>query len=100
MTNEEILHVIFEAIDEVNTQMKKTELLQKSADTPLFGEMSVLDSLGFVMFITAVERKIEESLGALIVLADERAMSKTDSPFKTVGRLADHIALLLKEKNG
>lgn len=67
-------------------------------DTLLFGESGLLDSVGLVSLIVAVEQEIEGDLGASIVLADERAMSQASSPFRTVGALADYAATLVQEE--
>lgn len=95
---ERVTEAIFMAVDEVNEQLLKERSLEKSLDTVLFGNSSKLDSLGMVSLITAVEQKIEEAFGASITLADERALSQQDSPFKTIGTLTDYIALLLNKE--
>jgi acyl carrier protein len=93
--NERIVHLIFEVIDELNERLPKEQQLAKSVDTPLFGRDSVLDSLGFVNLIVAMEDKVEEQFDKAVVLADERALQKAASPFRTVGTLADYICELL-----
>ncbi len=96
MTNQEkIVKIIFSAVDETNLLLPNNRQLTKSTETHLFGDSSKLDSLGLVSFIAATEQKIEEELGISITLADERAMSQKDNPFKTIGALRDYICLLL-----
>ncbi len=97
--NEKVIQAILGAIDEVNQQLPKEQRLEKSIDTVLFGESGKLDSLGLVTLIVATEQKIEEEHGATITLADENAMSQENSPFKTIGTLADYVTFLLKEKS-
>ena len=65
-----------------------------SRDTLLFGESGLLDSVGLVSLIVAIEQEIENDLGVSIVLADERAMSQKNSPFRSIGALADYAASL------
>lgn len=65
-----------------------------SRETLLFGESGLLDSVGLVSLIVAVEQEIENDLGISIVLADERAMSQKNSPFRSIGALADYAATL------
>jgi acyl carrier protein len=89
---------IYKAIDEVNIQLSKNEQLSKDPDTILYGDSSVLDSLGLINIIVAVEQNIADDFEKIIILADERAMSQEKSPFRTVGSLADYIELLLEEK--
>ena len=64
----------------------------------IYGDNSPLDSLALVSLIVAVEQNIEDKFDISITLADERAMSLENSPFRTVGSLADYIEALLKEK--
>lgn len=66
-----------------------------SRDTLLFGESGLLDSVGLVSLIVAIEQEIENDLGVSIVLADERAMSQKNSPFRSIGALADYAATLV-----
>lgn len=64
-------------------------------DTLLFGESGLLDSVGLVSLIVAIEQEIENDLSVSIVLADERAMSQKHSPFRSIGALADYAATLV-----
>jgi acyl carrier protein len=66
------------------------------ADTPLFGRDGVLDSLGLVALVVAVEQAIEDAYGVSVTLADERALSERKSPFGTVGTLAAYAARLIE----
>lgn len=97
MTKEKVIEVVFNAIDKVNKGFSKKNQIEKSMDTVLFGGSGVLDSLGLVTLIAAIEERVEDMLGVSITLADERAIAQKNSPFKTVGSLVDHIASLLKE---
>ncbi len=60
-------------------------------ETPLYGEKGLLDSLALVSLIADLESKIEECMGIQVTLADERAMSRKRSPFRTVGSLVDFV---------
>jgi acyl carrier protein len=62
-----------------------------SEDTPLIGRAAVLDSMGLVNLIVEVEQRLEEEFDMAVVLADERAMSQRNSPFRSVQSLADYI---------
>ena len=96
-----IIEAIYTVIDDKNEELPENQQLDKSLETPLFGEKSKLDSLGLVNVIVATEQKIEEDFEALISLTDERAMSQKNSPFRTVGTLVEYVAALLQEaKNG
>ncbi len=91
------LQLIFDTIDEMNLDLELSEKIEKKEDTVIFGIESALDSIGLVNFITIIEQKIEEETGRFITIADERAMSMKDSPFKTVGTLKEYIELLINE---
>jgi D-alanine--poly(phosphoribitol) ligase subunit 2 len=60
------------------------------ADTPLFGRDGILDSMGLVTLVVAVEQAIDDELGVGVSLADARALSQRASPYRTVGTLADY----------
>jgi len=95
---DQVVSVIFEAIDEVNQLLPTEQQLEKSVDTLLHDRSGKLDSLGLVNFSVAAEQKVEEKFGAYITLSDEEVITQQDSPFKTVRTLADYIVSLLKVK--
>ena len=66
-------------------------------ETPLFGDDGLLDSLGLVALIVDVEEALSARTERPITLADDRAMSQTASPFRTVGSLADYALTLVRE---
>ena len=55
-------------------------------------------SFWLVSFIVVVEQNIDDEFSVSLTLADERAMSQKNSPFRTLGSLIDYIEILLKEK--
>jgi acyl carrier protein len=60
-------------------------------DTVLVGNDAVLDSLGVVQLIVEVEQRVEQSHDISVTLANDKAMSARNSPFRTVGVLSDHV---------
>ncbi len=88
---ERIQSVVLTALDEVKQQLPPTNQCTLSTDTVLFGRGGVLDSLGLVNLIVAVEQRLEDELGITVVLADEKAMAQQNSPFRTVATLVDYI---------
>jgi len=88
------LHIIFEAIDEINLSLEDVQM-EKNEDTVIFGNESVLDSMDLVHFISLIEEKIEDESGDYISIADENAMSLEVSPFRTVKTLNEYIKNLL-----
>jgi D-alanine--poly(phosphoribitol) ligase subunit 2 len=86
-----ILPLILAAAREMNEQLENKIPLENGPEAPLFGAQGVLDSLGLVTLLVAVEQAIEEAFGIPLVLADEKALSRGKSPFRTVGALAQYI---------
>lgn len=92
-----VLRLVFETMDEINETLPEDRQLEKSNGTQLLGRDGKLDSLGLVSFIILLEQRIDEELGRGITLADERAMSRSKSPFRNVENLTDYILELLEE---
>jgi len=100
---EKIFQIIISVANEFNNGLTNRIPVEQGRDAPLYGQEGILDSLGFVSFIVAVEQAIEENTGVAITLADEKAMSQRNSPFRTIGTLTDFVLTLLgneQEKNG
>jgi acyl carrier protein len=94
---ERVEKAVFEAIDEVNLQLPKGVVIEKSLDAHLYGKTGKLESLDFVAFIVEVEEKIQGEFGVDFVLTDENLLSKENSPFSTVGSLVEHLQTVLEE---
>jgi acyl carrier protein len=65
--------------------------------TRLIGEQ-VLSSLELVSVIVMVEEALQDEHDISVTIADERAMSRSRSPFRTVGALADYVCELVAEE--
>lgn len=61
----------------------------------LLGPGSTLDSMGLVTLIVDVEQRLADEYDLRVTLASENAMSRRQSPFRTVGSFADYIAELV-----
>ena len=67
-------------------------------DNPrIFGPGAPLDSLGLVNFLADLEYRLAEEFDREIVLASERAMSRSQSPFRDATALTEYIGELLAE---
>jgi acyl carrier protein len=66
-------------------------------DTVLVGNDPALDSLGVVQLIVEVEQRLEQGHNISVTLANDKAMSARNSPFRTVGVLADHVVATAQE---
>lgn len=93
---ERVTAIVFETLRELNSQLGAAELENPSLETRLYGTKSALDSIHLVTLIADIEEKIAKEFGKDIVLADERAMSQTRSPFGRAGTLIDYICQLLE----
>lgn len=63
-----------------------------TSETQLYGEGGELDSMGLVTLILALEQSIEDEFGVSVALADEKALSQTKSPYRSVASVADYAA--------
>ncbi len=97
MSLEKIENIIIESLKEYNQTLENIELKTYTKQTKLYGEKSVLDSIGLVYLITDIEEKISDKFSKNIVLADEKAMSQKTSPFRDIETLAKYIQNLLKD---
>jgi D-alanine--poly(phosphoribitol) ligase subunit 2 len=59
-------------------------------DTVLYGDQGLLDSMGLVSLVIAVEQAIEDEFEISVGLADEKALSQAKSPYRTIGSLAEY----------
>lgn len=85
-------------IDEVKAVLD-VETKDINVETKLFGIGGILDSMSLVSMIVAVEQDIEDEFDVQITIADARAMSQKNSPFRTIGTLIEYINEVMgKEK--
>ncbi len=85
---------IFEIILNVINEMDIEDTVDKQ--TQLFGKHGILDSLALVNLLVEIEQEIEDHFDVLITIADEKAMSEENSPFKSLESLTDYVNKLLK----
>lgn len=83
--------IVLESLNEVFAQVGTPPPANITEDTVLVGTDAVLDSLGVVQLIVEVEQRVEATHGVSVTLANDKAMSARNSPFRTVGVLADHV---------
>ena len=92
---EDILTLVYAAMDEVDPLTVNKVPLQKNLDAPLLGSDQGIDSLTFVNLVVALEEEIQRKLGRTVVLVDEDNMSLEQHPFRTVGTLAAYVETIL-----
>lgn len=90
LTREQVSATILAAIQRLNQSRPETAALPCHAEAPLYTDGSPLDSMGLVALLFDVEDELRE-LGWDGSLSDERAMSRTQSPFRSVPALVEFI---------
>jgi len=95
----QVNQILFDAIEEINEQLPSHQKIKADLSTQLFGNDGVLDSLTLVKLIVAAEQNVQDKLNIAITIADERALSQKNSPFKSVESLANYIVLLVKNNS-
>ena len=76
-------------------EFREADVRPIDADTIIFGD-GAMDSMGLVVFLAELEARISEATGDEVVLASERAMSRFQSPYRTVSTLVAFIRELLE----
>lgn len=89
--------IVVESLKEVFEQTGAAPPASITDDTVLVGNDAVIDSLGVVSLIVEVEQRLESGHGVSVTLANDKAMSAKNSPFRTVGVLADHAVAMAQE---
>jgi acyl carrier protein len=98
---ENIVAAIYRAVDWINGELPPDRQLIKAPETRLLGSQSVLDSMHLVSLIIAIEQEVEDTFGVAVTLADERALSMKESPFRSIQSLADYTGILIIDvRNG
>lgn len=92
---EKIQTLIYHALQNLADELEKPELQNPTPQTKIYGENGNLDSLALVSFIADVEELIEQEFNQNIILANEKAMSLRNSPFRDVSSLTQYIQSLL-----
>jgi acyl carrier protein len=94
----EIVSLIVSTLRDVSAHMENPppqEALDENS--ALLGRKALIDSVALVTLVVDVEQLLEEIYNLTITLADERAMSQKNSPFRSVQSLADYIMCLIAE---
>jgi len=93
---EDLVAMIVEAVHELTEQQDLPVSVDLDEQTPLYGQDGLLDSVGLVSLVVAVEQGVEDAFGVSISLADEKAMSQRHSPYRTIGSLAAYASRLIE----
>lgn len=93
---EQIFKIIESVIAELNEELDYDSLRNVNEQTILFGGDDGVDSLSLVFIVSNVERGMYEQLDASVSLANEKAMSMRNSPYRSVGSLLDYAMQCLE----
>jgi acyl carrier protein len=88
-----VLAALKEAVEQNGGDASKV-----NEETTIVGPDAVIDSIGVVSLIVDIEQRLEMDHQVSVTLANDRAMSQKNSPFRTPAVLADHI--LATEREG
>jgi acyl carrier protein len=91
-----IQDVVLDAMRAANLARDPAAQLIVSPDAAIFGADSPLDSLGLVALLMDIEEGLQR-LGCDLNLSDERAVSQTRSPFRSVPSIVAYINTLIRE---
>ena len=95
---DQIMSVVTASLSEVLARKDNPSIGGVGQTTSLIGRGSVLDSLDLVTLVIDVEQRLEQDYHLSFALADDRAMSQRNSPFRTVESLTDYIMKLIDEE--
>jgi len=90
MDRKQALEIVLEALREAVDQ-NGGDAASVSETTVIVGPAAVIDSIGVVSLIVDIEQRLEMEHQVSVTLANDRAMSQKNSPFRTPAVLADHI---------
>lgn len=90
LDREKIVLLIWECVLNVPAA-KQLPGTRVDEELPLLGGSSCFDSIDLVTIIVDVEQKLAMEYDLSLTLASESAMSRRQSPFRTVGALADYV---------
>lgn len=92
-----LINIILDAVNEINKTVEAKPSIELRENYPLFGSQGGMDSISLVSLIVTVEQHIEDEFAVSIILANEKAMSQRNSPFLTVGTLAQFSEKLIQQ---
>lgn len=93
----QISDLISVAIENYNQAAQAERQVVNSPSTILFGDGSVLDSLGFINLIVSIETEIENELNLSMFIVDEHALAMEENPFRTLQSLQSLIETRVEE---
>ncbi|NQY32963.1 MAG: hypothetical protein HRT56_07305 [Coraliomargarita sp.] len=90
-TPPEIEAIVIETVRLLAADFEIAALAEPDGSSALYGNNGPLDSMALVNLIADLEDALADKYDASITLADEKAMSARNSPFKDVRSLAQAV---------
>jgi len=84
--------LVLESVRRLAEDFEVDALRTPAVDAPLYGPDAPLDSMALVNLIADVEETVDAEFGKSITLADEKAMSAKNSPFRSVDCLVAAVS--------
>ena len=94
----ELVEILFSAI-ETHNQLHPDNPLAKERATRLFGGDDGVDSIALIAILMDVEEALQRRFNLRITLADEKAFSGRNSPFKDVSSLIAFVEGHIAERS-
>lgn len=97
ISKQEIIQLIYHAVDEFNLMQEEDEQLEKSLHTVLFSrpgftQTGVLDSMGLVNFLVTLDELMDQQQDTVGLNFDiSKALEDKESILKDIESLADYI---------
>lgn len=104
MNKDQLLHVIYRAVDEFNLMQEEDEQLDKTPETVLFNrpgftQSGVLDSMGLVNFLVTLDELMDAEQETVGLQFDiNKALENKEDILKNISSLADYILASNKGK--
>ena len=97
VTPEAAENIILTALNTINAEFAVESKIQVGPNTALFGVDAAIDSLSLVSLIVDIEAALNSDYNLSLSLTDDRAMTRTTSPFTDVQSLKTYIIELVSE---
>jgi acyl carrier protein len=99
MTKDQIKRIVLKAIDSVNELLLEENAIHPEPVTILFGRNAVLDSMGFVNFIVALEEMLSDETGVSLNVVEELNAPDNNAPKEaTVDQFVEFLFRLVNSK--
>lgn len=87
LDKETAMKAVLAAIEEVNLSLPEGSKIECSETAALYGEEGGMDSLTLVNLVSTTEQQLYDILEEEVMLASEAAMSRRNSPYRSVDAL-------------